>query len=77
MLAGLCFVVGMIGASSLKLFGLQFEQGRYLFPLLGLYGALVTLAVRRLGRPAGAVFVSLALLHALSAHLMTVGRYYG
>jgi 4-amino-4-deoxy-L-arabinose transferase-like glycosyltransferase len=58
-----------------------FEQARYLFPLLALYGAIVALAARGAGRrygPAvGFVLVSLAIAHSTVAMLLTLTRYYG
>lgn len=77
MLMGLCVVVGLVSANSLAVFGVKFEQVRYLFPLIALYGAVVSLAARGLGRLAGTAFVFLALAHSLGAHLQTVARYYG
>jgi 4-amino-4-deoxy-L-arabinose transferase-like glycosyltransferase len=58
-----------------------FEQARYLFPLLALYGAIVAVAARGAGRrfgPAvGFVLVSLAIAHSIVAMLLTLTRYYG
>jgi Predicted membrane protein (DUF2142) len=58
-----------------------FEQARYLFPLLSLYGAIVALAARGAGRrygPAvGFILVSLAVAHSTVAMLLTLTRYYG
>ena len=60
--------------------GAVFEQPRYLLPLLGLYGAVVALAVRAGGRrwaPALAVaFVVLAVGHDIYGQVLTVARYY-
>jgi hypothetical protein len=57
-----------------------FEQARYLFPLLGLYGLFVALALRGAGRRWGAVLgvvlVVIALGHDLFAQLLTLQRYY-
>ena len=57
-----------------------FEQARYLFPLLPLYGALIALAVKGAGRrwaPAlGAFLVVLAMGHSLFSQLLTVARFY-
>jgi 4-amino-4-deoxy-L-arabinose transferase-like glycosyltransferase len=59
----------------------DWEQARYLFPLLPLYAAIIALAARGAGRrygPAVAVLiVSLAIAHSLLAFLVTVTRYYG
>jgi hypothetical protein len=55
-------------------------QARYLLPLLALYGALVAVAARGFGRramPAVAVVLfGLAVLHEVSAMILTVARYY-
>jgi hypothetical protein len=60
--------------------GLNFEQTRYLFPLIGLWGALVALAIRGAGRrwrPVLAVGLALAFVAwELFAQLIVVGRYY-
>jgi 4-amino-4-deoxy-L-arabinose transferase-like glycosyltransferase len=61
--------------------GTNFEQGRYLLPLLGLYAAFIALAVRGAGRkwgPAlGAFLIVLAMGHSLFAMLLTISRFYG
>jgi 4-amino-4-deoxy-L-arabinose transferase-like glycosyltransferase len=61
--------------------GQYFEQGRYLLPLLALYGAFIALAVRgagaRWGPALGAFVVVLAMGHSLFAQLMTISRFYG
>jgi hypothetical protein len=58
----------------------QFEQARYLLPLLGLYGAIAALAVRfggrRWGPLIGAALVLLAIGHDVSAQVITISRYY-
>jgi hypothetical protein len=58
-----------------------YEQPRYLFPLLALYGALIALAARGAGKrygPAVGVFlVCIAIAHTAGAMLLTVTRYYG
>ncbi len=60
--------------------GQNFEQTRYLFPLLPLYGALVALAMRGVGRRweaiAAIVLVMLALGHDIFSQLLTIGHYY-
>jgi hypothetical protein len=57
-----------------------FEQTRYLFPLLVLYGAIVALAVRGAGRkwgPAtGAFLVVLFMGHSLFSMFQVIARYY-
>jgi 4-amino-4-deoxy-L-arabinose transferase-like glycosyltransferase len=61
--------------------GFIFEQARYLFPLAGLYAAMVATAClglgRRLAPVLGAVAVGLFCLHDLSGVLVTLARYYG
>jgi hypothetical protein len=58
----------------------QFEQARYLFPLLALYGGLVGVAARLAGRRAGpAVAIALTMLaavHTITALTTTVTRFY-
>ncbi len=58
----------------------QFEQPRYLLPLLALYGAIAALAVRfggrRWGPAIGAGLVLLAIGHDIAAQLITIERYY-
>jgi hypothetical protein len=58
-----------------------YEQPRYLFPLLALYGALVALAARGAGKrygPAVGVFiVCIAVAHTAASMLLTLTRYYG
>jgi hypothetical protein len=60
--------------------GFTFEQARYLFPLLALYGGLIAVAVsglgRRLGAAAGATLVVFAFAHDIAALMLTVGRFY-
>jgi 4-amino-4-deoxy-L-arabinose transferase-like glycosyltransferase len=60
--------------------GGQFEQTRYLFPLIAFYGALVALAARgagrRWGQAVGAFLVVLAMGHSLFAMLLVVSHYY-
>lgn len=61
--------------------GFNFEQPRYLFPVLALYGAVVVLAARAAGRrwapSVGAFLLVLAMGHSLFAMLLTISRYYG
>jgi 4-amino-4-deoxy-L-arabinose transferase-like glycosyltransferase len=74
LIAGTAFVARLDGAAG-------YEQPRYLFPLLALYGALIALAARGAGRrygPAVGVFlVCLAIAHTVGAMLLTLTRYYG
>jgi hypothetical protein len=74
LIAGTSFSARLDGASG-------YEQPRYLFPLLALYGALIALAVRGVGKrygPAAGVFlVCLAIAHTAAAMLLTLTRYYG
>lgn len=81
MVAGLVAAIGWQGITYRVDTGFAFEQARYLFPLLALYGLLVALAARGAGRrwgPAlGAALVVLAMAHGLFAQMLTVARYYG
>jgi hypothetical protein len=58
-----------------------FEQARYLFPLLALYGGMIALAARGVGRrygpAAGVLIVCIAIAHSAVAMLLTLTRYYG
>jgi len=60
--------------------GIFFEQARYLFPVLALYGAFVALAVigsgRRWEKAAGVTVVVLAVGHSLFSQLLTIDRFY-
>jgi hypothetical protein len=80
MLAGLCGEIGVESYRFLVSSGQQFEQARYLLPLLGLYALIVALAARLPGRrwgPAlGAAIVMLALAHTIFSQLLTVQRFY-
>jgi 4-amino-4-deoxy-L-arabinose transferase-like glycosyltransferase len=77
---GLCVEIGIESYRFLVANGGVFEQARYLLPLLGLYGALIALAVRAGGRRWGpliaAALVALAIGHDLYAQAITVARYY-
>lgn len=80
-LLGLLLVIHLPGYQTrLKEEG-DWEQARYLLPLLPLYGAIVAVAARGAGRrwgPAVAVvLISLAVAHSLLAFLVTITRYYG
>lgn len=81
MLAGLAVVIAIPAYEYLVSKGSLFEQVRYLFPLLALYGGVVGLAVRgagpRWGGAAAVAIVGLAAIHTGAALLLTVGRYYG
>ncbi|HEY6638978.1 MAG TPA: DUF2142 domain-containing protein [Solirubrobacterales bacterium] len=74
LVAGTAFVARLDGAAG-------YEQPRYLFPLLALYGALIALAARGAGKrygPAVGVFlVCLAIAHTAGGMLLTLTRYYG
>jgi 4-amino-4-deoxy-L-arabinose transferase-like glycosyltransferase len=80
MAAGVMLLVNVAGYRYYIQNHQQFEQARYLFPLLPLYGAIVALAVRGAGRrwgPAvGAVLVVAALGQDVFAQFLTIGRYY-
>jgi Predicted membrane protein (DUF2142) len=74
LIAGAGYVAQLDGAQG-------YEQPRYLFPLLALYGALIALAARSAGKrygPALGVFlVCIAIAHTAAAMLLTLTRYYG
>jgi 4-amino-4-deoxy-L-arabinose transferase-like glycosyltransferase len=80
MFGGLLLVIEVAAYRYNISFGQYFEQGRYLLPMLGLYGAFVALAARGAGRkwgPAvGAFLVVLAMGHTLFAMILTIDRFY-
>ena len=72
-------LLGAAGYQFERRIGLPFEQTRYLFLLLPLYGALLALAARgagRLSRYVGVGLVAVAALHSLAAVLLTLSHYY-
>ena len=81
MALGLLGAIGYAGIRFRLNTGEQFEQARYLFPLLALWGLFIVLAARGAGRrwaPAvGAALVVLAMVHGLFAETLTISRYYG
>jgi 4-amino-4-deoxy-L-arabinose transferase-like glycosyltransferase len=74
LIAGTGYLARLGGASG-------YEQPRYLFPLLALYGALIALAARgagqRYGPVAGVLLVSIAIAHTAAAYFLMLTRYYG
>lgn len=74
LVAATSYVARVGGAAS-------YEQPRYLFPLLALYGALIVIAARgvgkRYGPAAGVVLVCIAVAHTAASMLLTLSRYYG
>lgn len=81
LMAGLLVLIG--GVSYIARIGgaTGYEQPRYLFPLMALYGALIAIAARGVGRrygpAAGVVLVCLAVAHSAAAMLLTITRFYG
>lgn len=80
MLVGALLLVAVTGYRFREVSGLNFEQPRYLFALLPLYGAVVALAARgagrRWGHTAGVVLVTVAAWHSLFSLLVSINRYY-
>jgi hypothetical protein len=80
MVLGTLLLVGVTGYRFRAAEGLNFEQPRYLFTLLPLYGAVVALAARGVGRrwghTAGVVLVTTAVWHSFFALLLNIHRYY-
>jgi hypothetical protein len=74
LIGGVSYIARIGGATG-------YEQPRYLFPLMALYGALIAIAARGAGRrhgPAvGVLFVCLAAAHSVAAMLLTLTRFYG
>ena len=81
MAVGLMGSIGYAGIRYRLSTGFGFEQARYLFPLLVLYGLFAVLVTRaggrRWGPVLGAVLVLLAMAHGLFAETLTISRYYG
>jgi 4-amino-4-deoxy-L-arabinose transferase-like glycosyltransferase len=81
-LAGVCVAIGVESyREMIQTAGAgQFEQARYLLPLLALYAAIAALASRAGGRRWGpaiaAIIVACAIGHDLAAQMITVARYY-
>ena len=76
---GMLFVVTAAGYRARVLDSVDFEQTRYLFPLLPLWGAFVVLAVRGAGRfyrAAGVLVIAVLGIHAVHSVLLTLARYY-
>jgi hypothetical protein len=67
-----------VGYRHLTGVGIPFEQTRYLFPLLPLYGGLMALAAafRRYGAIVGAAIVAVAASHAWFTLLLSIRHYY-
>jgi 4-amino-4-deoxy-L-arabinose transferase-like glycosyltransferase len=80
LIATLIAFYGYVGYHYFLDTGNVFEQARYLFPLMALYGGLVAVAVaglgRRLGVAAGATLVVFAFAHDVAALMLNVGRFY-
>ncbi|GAC1326248.1 MAG: hypothetical protein NVSMB25_25450 [Thermoleophilaceae bacterium] len=76
----LVLLIAIAGYHYRRAVGFNFEQTRYLFPLLPLYGALFALAARgagrRLGPAVGALLVVAVVAHNAFAVLLTLQRYY-
>lgn len=81
MAIGLLGAIGYAGIRYQLSNGTQFQQGRYLFPLVAFYALFLVAAARGVGRrwaPAlGAALVVIAMLHGLFAETLTISRYYG
>jgi hypothetical protein len=79
--AGLLGLLGWIGYDWRRGHPGQFEQARYILPLLALYGGLIAVAARGAGRRwgpvVGVLIVSIALAQSVLAMLITLTRYYG
>jgi hypothetical protein len=77
---GLLFLLAYAGYGWKRDTGTDFEQGRYLLPLLALYAGLVAAGLRgfgeRVGPIVGSVLVTLAIAHSMWAQILTVIRFY-
>jgi hypothetical protein len=78
---GLLFLLGYTGYGWKRDTGTDFEQGRYLMPLLALYAGIIAAGLRGLGPRIGpvvaAVLVVAAASHSIWAQLLTIARFYG
>ena len=78
---GMLASIGYTGIRYQLATGAQFEQARYLFPMIAFYGAFVMLAARGVGQRwapvLAGVFVVAAMAHGLFAETLTISRYYG
>ncbi len=81
MAVGLLGAIGYAGIRYRLSTGYQFEQARYLFPLVAFYALFLVLAARGVGRRwapvLGAAIVVMAMAHGLFAETLTISRYYG
>jgi 4-amino-4-deoxy-L-arabinose transferase-like glycosyltransferase len=79
--AALAFAIAKKGYDYHRATLLVFEQARYLFPLAGLYGAAVALALAAFGRRAAPILaiaaVALFAVHDVVGVMTTFARYYG
>jgi hypothetical protein len=77
---GLLLLLAYTGYGWKRDTGTDFEQGRYLLPLLALYAGLVAAGLRglgdRIGPMAAGVLVTLAVAHSMWAQILTVVRFY-
>jgi 4-amino-4-deoxy-L-arabinose transferase-like glycosyltransferase len=81
LIAGLLLLIGAVSYIARIGGASGYEQPRYLFPLMALYGALIAIAARGAGKrfgPATGVFlVCVAVAHSVAAMLLTITRFYG
>ena len=81
MALGLLAAIGYTGIRYKLSTGHQFEQARYLFPFIAMWGAFVVLAAKGVGRRwapvLGGILVVAAMAHGLFAETLTISRYYG
>jgi 4-amino-4-deoxy-L-arabinose transferase-like glycosyltransferase len=81
LIVGLLILIGGVSYVARVGGAVGYEQPRYLFPLLALYGGLIAIAARGAGKrygPAVGVFlVCIAVAHSAAAMLLTLTRYYG
>ena len=78
---GLAAQIAVAGYDYHNKTGFVFEQTRYLYPLIALYGTGIVAACTAFGRRVAptlaAGYVGIATLHVLAAVFATVARYYG
>jgi 4-amino-4-deoxy-L-arabinose transferase-like glycosyltransferase len=81
LMVGLLVLIGATSYEARIGGAIGYEQPRYLFPLMALYGALIAIAARgagkRWGPAAGILLVSIAIAHTAAAMILTLTRFYG
>ncbi len=81
MAAGMLALIGADGYVTFPRETATYSEARYLLPMLALYGAVLALAARGVGRRwgpvVGTLIVFVALTHDILSQLLEISRYYG